>query len=87
MARDPAAATARLPSVAWEAAKQALKGGATDYVLKDRLQRLPLAVTRAVQEAKEHREYVRTREQLELFASCRAVRVVVPRKFGCQRLM
>ena len=51
-----------------EIAVQALKGGATDYVLKDRLQRLPLAVSRAVQEAREHQEYVRTQEQLELWA-------------------
>lgn len=51
-----------------EIAVQALKGGATDYVLKDRLQRLPLAVSRAVQEAREHRQYLRTQGQLELWS-------------------
>jgi diguanylate cyclase (GGDEF)-like protein/PAS domain S-box-containing protein len=51
-----------------EVAVQALKGGATDYVLKDRLQRLPLAVSRAVQESREHRAHLRTQEQLRLWA-------------------
>jgi diguanylate cyclase (GGDEF)-like protein/PAS domain S-box-containing protein len=51
-----------------EIAVQALKGGATDYVLKDRLQRLPLAVSRAVEEAREHQAHLRIQEQLHLWA-------------------
>jgi diguanylate cyclase (GGDEF)-like protein/PAS domain S-box-containing protein len=70
-------ARARKPSIPFifvsgamgeEVAIQSLKGGATDYVLKDRLQRLPLAVTRAVQEADEHREHLRNQAQLRLWA-------------------
>lgn len=39
-----------------EVAVQLIKSGANDYVLKDRLARLPYAVTRALAEAAEHRE-------------------------------
>src|SRR6266850_1410671 len=39
-----------------EHAIRALKGGATDYVLKSNLVRLPVAVTRALEEAKERGE-------------------------------
>src|SRR6267142_2573703 len=39
-----------------EHAIRALKGGATDYVLKNNLVRLPVAVTRALEEAKERGE-------------------------------
>jgi signal transduction histidine kinase len=43
-------------SLGEERAIEALKSGATDYVLKDRLQRLPAVVMRALLEAKERRE-------------------------------
>jgi two-component system cell cycle sensor histidine kinase/response regulator CckA len=45
-----------------EAAVESLRGGATDYVLKTRLQRLPAAVRRAVEESQE-RARLRTTEQ------------------------
>lgn len=48
-----------------EAAVEALKRGATDYVLKDRLIRLPAAVERALAEAREKAE----RQQAEARAS------------------
>lgn len=43
-------------SLGEERAIEALKSGATDYVLKDRLQRLPAVVQRALDEARERRE-------------------------------
>jgi two-component system sensor histidine kinase UhpB len=43
-------------SLGEERAIEALKSGATDYVLKDRLQRLPSVVSRALMEASERRE-------------------------------
>ena len=43
-------------SLGEERAIEALKSGATDYVLKDRMQRLPAVVTRALTEARERRE-------------------------------
>lgn len=43
-------------SLGEERAIEALKSGATDYVLKDRLQRLPTVVARALTEARERRE-------------------------------
>jgi len=43
-------------SLGEEQAIEALKSGATDYVLKDRLQRLPAVVNRALTEARERRE-------------------------------
>ncbi|RPH52502.1 MAG: PAS domain-containing protein, partial [Lysobacterales bacterium] len=43
-------------SLGEERAIEALKSGATDYVLKDRLQRLPAVVRRALTEARERRE-------------------------------
>jgi two-component system, NarL family, sensor histidine kinase UhpB len=43
-------------SLGEERAIEALKSGATDYVLKDRLQRLPAVVNRALTEARERRE-------------------------------
>ena len=43
-----------------------LKAGATDYVLKQRLQRLPAAASRAIREAEEHREQRRTADDLRL---------------------
>jgi PAS domain S-box-containing protein len=43
-------------SLGEERAIEALKSGATDYVLKDRLQRLPTVVLRALTEARERRE-------------------------------
>lgn len=49
-------------SLGEERAIEALKSGATDYVLKDRLQRLPAVVSRALSESHERRE----RRQAEL---------------------
>src|SRR5437868_2197874 len=43
-------------SLGEERAIEALKSGATDYVLKDRLQRLPAVVARALSEARVRRE-------------------------------
>lgn len=43
-------------SLGEERAIEALKSGATDYVLKDRLQRLPAVVRRALAEARDRRE-------------------------------
>jgi len=52
-------------SLGEERAIEALKSGATDYVLKDRLQRLPTVVNRALQEARERRERRQAEAQLE----------------------
>src|SRR5258706_1575599 len=49
-----------------EAAIEALKGGATDYVLKDRPARLAAAVRRAIKDAAESAERVRAQEELKL---------------------
>lgn len=51
-------------SLGEERAIEALKSGATDYVLKDRLQRLPAVVRRALSESHERRE--RRQAQLAL---------------------
>src|SRR3979490_186620 len=48
-----------------EHAIRALKGGAVDYVLKSNLVRLPVAVTRALEEAKERGERRRTQAELD----------------------
>ncbi|HVY22941.1 MAG TPA: PAS domain S-box protein [Steroidobacteraceae bacterium] len=65
---------ARLPGVPFifvsgslgeERAIEALKSGATDYVLKERLQRLPAVVTRALTEASERRERLHAEHALE----------------------
>jgi len=47
-----------------ELAVQALKRGARDYVVKSRLQRLPDAVVRAIQEAQERRRLLRVEAEL-----------------------
>ena len=52
-------------SLGEERAIEALKSGATDYVLKDRLQRLPAVVTRALTEARERRERRQAEASLE----------------------
>ena len=49
-----------------EYAIRALRNGATDYVLKGNLMRLPAAVERALAEAKERRERRRTQAELEI---------------------
>jgi diguanylate cyclase (GGDEF)-like protein/PAS domain S-box-containing protein len=49
-----------------EYAIRALKNGATDYVLKSNLMRLPAAVERALAEARERRERRRTQAELEI---------------------
>jgi len=48
-----------------EVAVEALKRGATDYVLKDKLERLPPIVLRALSEARERNEKRRAQEALE----------------------
>jgi putative two-component system response regulator len=48
-----------------EAAVELIKSGANDYVLKDRLARLPYAVERALAEAAEHRERQRAQHALQ----------------------
>ena len=52
-------------SLGEERAIEALKSGATDYVLKDRLQRLPTVVQRALTEASERRERRKAQVALE----------------------
>lgn len=52
-------------SLGEERAIEALKSGATDYVLKDRLQRLPSVVLRALTEARERRERRKAQTALE----------------------
>lgn len=52
-------------SLGEERAIEALKSGATDYVLKDRLQRLPSVVNRALTEARERRERRQAEAKLE----------------------
>ena len=52
-------------SLGEERAIEALKSGATDYVLKDRLQRLPAVVMRALLEARERRERREAQSALE----------------------
>lgn len=52
-------------SLGEERAIEALKSGATDYVLKDRLQRLPTVVKRALLEARERRERRQAEAALE----------------------
>ena len=52
-------------SLGEERAIEALRAGATDYVLKDRMQRLPAVVTRALTEARERRERRRAQTALE----------------------
>jgi PAS domain S-box-containing protein len=52
-------------SLGEERAIEALKSGATDYVLKDRLQRLPTVVHRALQESRERRERRQAEAELE----------------------
>src|SRR5919202_1073305 len=62
-------------AVGEDRAIEALKSGATDYVLKQRLERLVPAVRRAVGEAEEHRERKRAEEERErLLISERAAR-------------
>jgi putative two-component system response regulator len=58
-----------------EAAVELIKAGANDYVLKDRLARLPYAVERAMAEAAEHRE--RQRAQLALQQSLKSTIVAL----------
>jgi two-component sensor histidine kinase len=48
-----------------EVAVEALKRGATDYVLKDKLDRLPATVLRALAEARERNEKQRAQEALQ----------------------
>ena len=51
-------------SIGEERAAQALREGATDYILKDRLSRLPAAITRALDERRERQLRVRAQEAL-----------------------
>ncbi|MDO8417206.1 MAG: EAL domain-containing protein [Agitococcus sp.] len=52
-------------SLGEERAVATLREGATDYVLKDRMIRLPAAVTRALQECEQQRERERIRAELD----------------------
>ena len=52
-----------------EFAIESLKEGATDYVLKQRLERLPSAVRRALAEAHERRERRRAEERMALLVA------------------
>ena len=52
-----------------EFAIESLKEGATDYVLKQRLERLPSAVRRALNEAHERRERRRAEERMSLLVA------------------
>src|SRR5437762_1160997 len=52
-------------SVGEDAAVAAMKAGATDYIMKDRLQRLAPAVLRAVADAAVRREHQRLQQQLQ----------------------
>jgi two-component sensor histidine kinase len=52
-----------------EIAIESLRNGATDYVLKQRLIRLPAAVSRAVAEAREREERRRAEQQLKLLVA------------------
>jgi len=60
-------------SVGEDTAVAAMKAGATDYVMKDRMQRLAPAVGRAVEEAGGRRERRRLEEQLLLSQKLEAV--------------
>jgi PAS domain S-box-containing protein len=51
-------------SIGEELAVERLKEGATDYVLKDRMARLPSAVRRALAEAEERRERLRAQQEI-----------------------
>ncbi len=53
-------------SIGEDRAIQALREGATDYVIKDRLSRLPSAITRALAERRERQLRQRTQEALRL---------------------
>jgi two-component sensor histidine kinase len=48
-----------------EVAVEALKRGATDYVLKDRLDRLPVTVSRALAEARERSDKLQAQQSLQ----------------------
>lgn len=48
-----------------ENAVELMKNGATDYVLKDNLDKLPLAISRALKEAEAHRRQLRTAHNLQ----------------------
>ena len=53
-------------TVGEEVAVEAMKHGATDYMLKDRLMRMGSAVERALREASEHRERKKAEQQILL---------------------
>ncbi len=59
-----------------EVAIERLKAGATDYVLKQRLQRLPSAVRRALDEARDRRERHRAENEVRLLNAELEQRVV-----------
>lgn len=56
-----------------ERAIESLKAGATDYVLKNRLERLPLSIHRARREARERLERKRAEDALRFLAEASAV--------------
>lgn len=78
-------ALARLPDVPFvfvsgtmgeEVAIERLKDGATDYVLKQRIQRLPSAVRRALVEARNRREHRRAEEEIHVLNAQLEQRVI-----------
>ncbi|MCT7972909.1 response regulator [Laspinema olomoucense] len=64
-----------------EVALETLKSGATDYVLKQRLERLVPSVQRAIREAREHRD--RLKAEAALQESDRRFRMALKNSFIC----
>ncbi|MCT7966478.1 response regulator [Laspinema sp. D1] len=64
-----------------EVALETLKSGATDYVLKQRLERLVPSMQRAIREAKEHRD--RLKAEAALQESDRRFRMALKHSFIC----
>lgn len=69
-------------SIGEERAVQALREGATDYILKDRLSRLPAAITRALDEQQERRLRKRLSYENELILNYAAEGIVAVDRSG-----
>jgi len=63
-----------------ERAVEALRRGATDYVLKGNMQRLPMVVNRALAEVREHAERTRVDEERQSLLEAASLAKVVPWK-------
>lgn len=63
-----------------ERAVEVLRRGATDYVLKGNMQRLPMVVKRALAEVREHAERVRVDEERQSLLEAASLAKVVPWK-------